>query len=75
MYFYNKNVLKEAGIDESQLPKTRSEFIDVCRKISDAGNGKYFGIIDSGAQAKPSGAGASLPGQPGWRQSAATFPR
>jgi len=43
-------VLKEAGIDESQLPKTRSEFIDVCRKISDAGNGKYFGIIDSGAK-------------------------
>ncbi len=51
LVFYNKNVLKEAGIDESQLPKTRSEFIDVCRKISDAGNGKYFGIIDSGAQA------------------------
>lgn len=51
LVFYNKNVLKEAGIDESQLPKTRSEFLEVCKKVSDAGNGRFFGIIDSGAQA------------------------
>ncbi|WP_347025085.1 ABC transporter substrate-binding protein [Hungatella hathewayi] len=51
LVFYNKNVLKEAGIDENQLPKTRSEFLDVCKKVSDAGNGRFFGIIDSGAQA------------------------
>jgi multiple sugar transport system substrate-binding protein len=51
LMFYNKNVLKEAGIDETELPKTWSEFREVAKKITDAGKGKYYGIIDSGAQA------------------------
>lgn len=51
LMFYNKNILKEAGIDESELPKTWSEFREVCKKITDAGKGKFYGIIDSGGQA------------------------
>lgn len=50
LMFYNKNVLKEAGISEDNLPKTFSEFRDVCKQITKAGNGKYYGMIDSGAQ-------------------------
>lgn len=51
LMFYNKTVLTEAGVDPENLPTTWSEFIDVCKQVSDAGNGKFFGIIDSGAQA------------------------
>lgn len=51
LIFYNKTVLKESGIDEANLPKTWSEFTEVCKQVSDAGNGKFYGIIDSGAQA------------------------
>ncbi len=50
LMFYNKNVLTEAGVDVNNLPKTWSEFAAVCKQITDAGKGKYFGIIDSGAQ-------------------------
>jgi len=50
LMFYNKGVLEQAGISEDKLPKTWSEFKEVCEKITKAGNGQYFGIIDSGAQ-------------------------
>lgn len=50
LMFYNKNVLRDAGVDTDNLPKTWSEFIDVCKQVTEAGKGKYFGIIDSGAQ-------------------------
>ena len=48
MMFYNKTVLADAGVTE--LPTTWSEFIDACKQVTEAGKGKYFGIIDSGAQ-------------------------
>ena len=51
LMFYNKNVLREAGIEESELPKTWSEFREVSKKITEAGKGKFYGIIDSGGQA------------------------
>ena len=50
LMFYNKTVLTDAGVDVENLPKTWSEFIDVCKQVTEAGKGKYFGIIDSGAQ-------------------------
>lgn len=50
LIFYNKNVLTEAGVDVNNLPKTWSEFADVCKQVTDAGKGKFYGIIDSGAQ-------------------------
>lgn len=51
LVFYNKTVLEEAGIDTGNLPETWSEFTDVCKQVTEAGKGKYYGIIDSGAQA------------------------
>lgn len=51
LMFYNKNVLKDAGVDTENLPETWSEFIAACKQITDAGKGKYYGLIDSGAQA------------------------
>lgn len=51
LMFYNKNVLAEAGISEDNLPKTWSEFREVNKQITEAGKGKFYGIIDSGAQA------------------------
>lgn len=50
LMFYNKTVLRDAGVDVENLPKTWSEFIAVCKQVTEAGKGKYFGIIDSGAQ-------------------------
>ena len=51
LMFYNKTVLTEAGVDVENLPTTWSEFIDVCKQVTEAGKGRYYGIIDSGAQA------------------------
>lgn len=50
LMYYNKTVLKEAGITEEELPKTWSEFVDICKRVSEAGKGKFYGIIESGAQ-------------------------
>lgn len=51
LMFYNKNVLKDAGIDMENLPKTFSEFIEVNKQITKAGKGKYYGMIEGGKQA------------------------
>lgn len=50
LMFYNKTLFKEAGLDPENPPKTWSEFIEANRKITEAGKGKYFGIIESGKQ-------------------------
>ena len=50
LMFYNRNVLEQAGIREEDLPKTWNEFKTVCRTITEAGKGRYYGIIESGAQ-------------------------
>jgi len=68
LMFYNKTVLKDAGVDIENLPDTWSEFIDVCKQVTDAGKGKYFGMIDSGAQ-------TNRLEQVWTEESAATFPR
>lgn len=46
LVFYNKTVLKEAGV--TKLPETWSEFREACKKITE--NKKAYGLIDSGAQ-------------------------
>jgi len=48
LFFYNRDVLDAAGITE--LPTTYSEFLDVARRVTEAGNGQFFGIIDGGRQ-------------------------
>lgn len=53
LMFYNKNVFKEAGLDpKKDLPKTFSEFRSILKKITNAGKGKYYGIVWSGNPAK-----------------------
>ena len=46
--YYNKDILEAAGVTE--LPKTYSEFIEVNRKVTEAGKGKFYGLIEGGKQ-------------------------
>jgi ABC-type glycerol-3-phosphate transport system substrate-binding protein len=48
VFFYNKDLLKEAGV--TKLPETYSEFIDACQKVTDKGDGQYYGLIEGGIQ-------------------------
>ncbi len=48
LIFYNQDVLDAAGI--KKLPATYSEFLDVNRRISEAGKGQYYGFIEGGKQ-------------------------
>lgn len=52
LMFYNLNVFKKAGLDpEKDLPETYSEFLDVCKKITEAGNGEFYGLSTGGKPA------------------------
>lgn len=51
LMYYNKTVLRQSGISEEELPKTFSELKEVCKQVTKAGKGKFYGIIESGAQA------------------------
>lgn len=46
--YYNKDVLEAAGVTE--LPKTYSEFIEVCKQVTEAGKGQFYGLIEGGKQ-------------------------
>lgn len=48
LFFYNKDVLADAGITE--VPETFSEFREVCKTVTENGNGSVFGLIDGGKQ-------------------------
>lgn len=50
LVFYNKNVLEDAGVDTNNLPKTWSEFREACKQVTEAGKGKYYGMIEGGKQ-------------------------
>ncbi|WP_175638593.1 ABC transporter substrate-binding protein [Metabacillus schmidteae] len=50
LIFYNKKLFKEAGLDPEQPPKTYSEYREAAKKITEAGKGKYYGIIEGGKQ-------------------------
>lgn len=50
MILYNKDIFKEAGLDPEVAPKTYSEFREYAAKITKAGGGRYYGIIDGGKQ-------------------------
>lgn len=50
LVFYNKKLFSEAGLDPANPPKTYSEFRDAAKKITMAGKGKYYGIIEGGKQ-------------------------
>ncbi|MFC5402148.1 sugar ABC transporter substrate-binding protein [Cohnella soli] len=42
---YNKDVMKKAGLDPNQPPKTWDEWLDMSKKITAAGKGEYFGSV------------------------------
>jgi multiple sugar transport system substrate-binding protein len=48
--YYNKKLVTEAGIDPNSPPKTLDELREYAKKITQAGKGKYYGIIDGGKQ-------------------------
>lgn len=51
LMFYNKTVLKDAGLDPENPPKTWTEFTAACKQITEKGKGKSYGIIESGLAA------------------------
>lgn len=50
MIFYNKTLLREAGVTDDVEQMDWETFRQVCRKVTENGKGKYYGIIASGAQ-------------------------
>lgn len=48
--FYNKDLFKKAGLNPEQPPKTFSELREYAKKITEAGNGEFYGIIEGGQQ-------------------------
>ncbi|WP_163537981.1 extracellular solute-binding protein [Gracilibacillus sp. YIM 98692] len=50
MVFYNKELFEKAGLDPEQPPKTYEEFREYARKITEAGNGEFYGLIEGGKQ-------------------------
>ena len=49
--FYNKELFRKAGLDPEKPPTTYAEFREYARKITEAGNGEFYGIIEGGRQA------------------------
>ncbi|NGP45370.1 sugar ABC transporter substrate-binding protein [Bacillaceae bacterium SIJ1] len=50
LVFYNKTLFEEAGLDPENPPETYSEFREAAQKITDAGAGQYYGMIEGGKQ-------------------------
>lgn len=50
MIFYNKNLLKQVGIEDCPEQMDWDTFREVCRSITEAGKGQFYGIVASGAQ-------------------------
>lgn len=51
MMFYNEEIIRKAKPDfDSDVPMTWSGFMELCREITDQGNGAYYGMITSGSQ-------------------------
>ncbi len=51
LIFYNKKLLQEAGVDVTKQPLNYSEFREAAAKVTAAGKGKYYGIVEGGKQA------------------------
>ena len=49
--YYNPEVLKKAGLDPNKdIPKTWSEFLEVAKKINEAGKGKFYAMVIPGTK-------------------------
>lgn len=42
---YNKEVLKQAGLDPNKPPATWDELLDQSKKVTAAGKGEYYGLV------------------------------
>lgn len=50
LLFYNKSLLEEAGVSINPEQTTWAEFLDACETVTKAGDGRYYGMVASGAQ-------------------------
>ena len=50
LVFYNKKLLREAGVSDVPEQMDWEEFQNICRKVTENGDGKYYGMVASGAQ-------------------------
>ena len=41
--FWNKDLLRKAGLDPEAAPKTWDEWLGMCEQITEAGNGEFYG--------------------------------
>lgn len=48
LFYYNKDVLEKAGV--TTLPQSYDEFVAVCKQVSEAGKGQFYGMIEGGKQ-------------------------
>jgi len=48
LFFYNKDVLTDAGVND--IPATYYEFREACKKVTENGKGKTYGLVDGGKQ-------------------------
>lgn len=49
--YYNKDVMKKAGLNPDQPPKTWSELREMAKKVTEAGAGEYYGLAMIGKPA------------------------
>ena len=50
LVLYNKDLWAAAGLTEEDIPETYSEFREVARILTEAGNGESYGIVEGAAQ-------------------------
>lgn len=50
-FYYNKDVMKKAGLNPNKPPKTWSELREMAKKITIAGKGEYYGLAMTGKPA------------------------
>ena len=48
--YYNKDLFNQAGLDPNKPPKTHSELREYAKKITEAGKGQFYGLIEGGKQ-------------------------
>jgi multiple sugar transport system substrate-binding protein len=47
LMFYNKDVMKKAGLDPERPPETWDELQEMAQKVTEAGKGEFYGIAGS----------------------------
>lgn len=50
MVFYNKDLFEKAGLDPNKPPQTFAQLREYAKKITAAGKGQFYGIIEGGQQ-------------------------